>query len=61
MALIDRFGSKVNLTAIELDPVLAETCSEELSSTGIHSELILVDALNIQPQGKFDKVILNPP
>lgn len=61
MALIDRFGSKVNLTAIELDPVLAETCSEELSSTGIHFEMILGDALTIQPQGKFDKVILNPP
>ncbi|WP_195420254.1 Eco57I restriction-modification methylase domain-containing protein [Collinsella sp. D33t1_170424_A12] len=61
MALIDRFGAEITLTAIELDPVLARTCSDELCSTGVRFEMLLGDALTIELKDKFDKVILNPP
>lgn len=61
VALAERYGAKVSVDCIELDPELAAICDDELARLEVRHHMIVGDALMGPIEPGYDRVILNPP
>lgn len=61
IATAARYLSNVEITALEIDPLLSNICAGELKNNGIKGVVKTGDALAQDFQPIFDRVILNPP
>ena len=61
VALAERYGGRMSVDCVELDPDLAAICDGELRKLGIKHRTIVGDALLTPIETGYDRVILNPP
>lgn len=61
VALAERYGARVAVDCVELDGGMAAICDADLSRLGVEHEMVVADALGIEPRPVYDRVILNPP
>ncbi len=61
VALAERYGGRVDVDCVELDPELARICDGELSQLEIPHRVAVGDALIVPIGPGYDRVILNPP
>lgn len=60
VALVERYPNQIHaIDCIEVDPVLAKICDEDL--VGVNHQTIVADVLTSTPEKRYDRVILNPP
>lgn len=61
VALVERYGAKVSIDCVELDPELAAICNDELARLEVRHRVVIGDALMAPIEPGYDRVILNPP
>ncbi|WP_102338079.1 methyltransferase [Collinsella provencensis] len=61
VALAERYGGRMGVDCIELDPELAAICDDELARLEVRHRVVVGDALMAPIEPGYDRVILNPP
>lgn len=61
VALAERYGGRMSVDCVELDPELAAICDDELAKLEVRYRIITGDALMVPIEPGYDRVILNPP
>lgn len=61
VALAERYGGRMSVDCIEIDPNLAAICDGELARLEVRHRVFVGDALLAPIEPGYDRVILNPP
>lgn len=61
VALAERYGNRLGVDCVELDPDLAVICDDELARLEVGHRIVVGDALKVHIEPGYDRVILNPP
>lgn len=61
VALAERYGGRMSVDCVELDPELAAICDNELARFEVKRRVVVGDALMVPIESGYDRVILNPP